>query len=114
MVDQMALGKRIVCLVLLCSGTGVLLAGQQAAERQENPFAGSSAAILAGKRLYEQACQSCHGGEGRGGRGPALATGVFRQGSEDGQIFRTIRKGIAGTAMPPFSRLTADQVWQLV
>jgi PQQ-dependent dehydrogenase (methanol/ethanol family) len=110
----MMLGKRIVCIVLLGSCIGVSMAQQQAAERQENPFAGRPAAIAAGKRLYEQACQSCHGGEGRGGRGPALATGVFRRGSEDDQLFRTIRRGIAGTAMPPFSRLTADQVWQLV
>lgn len=110
----MALGVRIVCLMLLCSGTGVLLAGQQAAERQENPLAGQQAAIAAGRRLYEQTCQSCHGGDGRGGRGPALATGVFRRGGEDGQLFRTIRNGIAGTGMPPFSRLSPDQVWQLI
>jgi PQQ-dependent dehydrogenase (methanol/ethanol family) len=110
----MALGIRIVCLMLLGCGTGVLLAQQQAAERQENPLAGSPAAVSAGRRLYEQTCQSCHGGEGRGGRGPALTTGVFRHGSEDSQLFRNIRRGIAGTGMPAFSRLTTDQVWQLV
>ncbi len=110
----MVLGIRIVCLVLLGCGTGILLAQQQPVKRQENPLAGRPAAILAGKRLYEQTCQSCHGGEGRGGRGPTLATGVFRHGSEDSQLFRTIRRGLAGTGMPPFSRLSADQVWQLV
>ena len=63
--------------------------------------------------FYDQTCQACHGGEGRGDRGPAL-TGAFAHGSGDGDIFRNVRNGIAGSGMPAFSILTADQIWQLV
>jgi len=59
--------------------------GQQAdiPDAQKNPFAGDPAAVAAGKTLYEQTCQACHGGEGRGDRGPALASGNFKHGSGD-------------------------------
>jgi len=114
MSHQIALRTKISCLVLLCFSTGVLLGQGHAPEKEKNPFAGNPAAIAAGRRLYEQACQSCHGGEGRGDRAPALSTGVFRHGSADGEIFLNIRHGIANTQMPAFSRLASDQVWQLV
>ena len=96
----------------LCFG-GLLLA-QHTGESDTNPLAGNGAAIAAGSRLYDSACQSCHGAGARGDRGPALAAGVFRHGNADGQIFLDIRNGIDGTAMPAFSQFTADQVWQLV
>ena len=105
-----ALALSLCCLMFLFSTQGLLVAGQHIPENDRNPLAGNPSAVSAGKRLYEQTCQSCHGGEGRGGdRAPALATGTFRRGNKDGEIFQNIRNGIAGTAMPPFSRLTSDQ-----
>jgi PQQ-dependent dehydrogenase (methanol/ethanol family) len=82
-------------------------------DAQKNPFAGQPAAVAAGKTLYEQTCQSCHGGEARGDRG-ALASGNFRHGSEDSDLFRTIRTGVPGTQMPAFSLLPADNVWRII
>ncbi|HMD70605.1 MAG TPA: c-type cytochrome, partial [Bryobacteraceae bacterium] len=96
----------------LCFG-GPLLA-QHTLESETNPLAGNRAAIMAGNRLYDGACQSCHGAGARGDRAPALATGIFRHGNADGQLFLNIRNGINGTAMPAFSQFTSDQVWQLV
>src|ERR1039458_4530335 len=93
--------------------SGLLLA-QHTIESDTNPMAGNRAAIAAGNRLYDSACQSCHGAGARGDRAPALATGVFRHGNADGQLFLNIRNGITGTAMPAFSQFTSDQVWQLV
>ena len=112
--DWPLISIRLCGLALLCSVPALLLAGQHTPENDKNPLAGNAAAIRAGKRLYEQTCQSCHGGEGRGDRAPGLATGTFRRGAKDGEIFQNIRNGIAGTAMPPFPRLTSDQAWQLV
>src|SRR5438128_1479523 len=63
--------------------------------------------VVAGKRTYDEVCQSCHGGNATGGRGPALASTRL-------DIERIIRAGVAGTEMPPFPALTADQVRQLV
>ena len=110
----MTFRMKLFCLVLVCFCATVLFGQDHTPEKEKNPFAGNPTAIAAGQRLYEQACQSCHGGDGRGDRAPALSTGKFRHGGADGEIFLNIRNGIAGTQMPAFKRLTADQVWQIV
>jgi len=86
----------------------------QQSDTTRNPLGDNPEAIAAGHRLYDQTCQSCHAPAGRGDRGTALDTGTFTRGNEDGDLFHTIREGIAGTQMPPFRRLTDQQVWQLV
>ena len=107
--------RRFFSVVLLCLLAGALLAQEHIPQNAKNPFAGNAAAIAAGSRLYEQACQSCHGGEAKGGeRAPALTGSSFRRGNLDGEIFLNIRNGVPSTQMPPFKRLTTDQVWQLV
>jgi alcohol dehydrogenase (cytochrome c) len=84
-----------------------------AQQPDRNPFNSDAAAIAAGRLLFEQTCQSCHGAAGQGERGPALNTGVFPRGNADADLFRTIREGAAGT-MPPFRGFSDDQIWQLV
>ena len=106
---------RLSLVVLLCCVATILFAQEHKPENDKNPFAGNPAAVTAGAKLYEQACQTCHGGEGRGGdRAPALAGATFKHGKLDGEIFLNIRNGILGTQMPGFKRLSSDQVWQLV
>lgn len=94
----------------------VPLCAQQADTPAElkNPFAGNTAAVAAGKTLYGQACEGCHGGNAEGGRGPALASGHFSHGNSDGDIYRTVRAGVPGTAMPSFSFLPNDTVWKII
>src|SRR5215470_7755906 len=104
---------RLPILASLCVCCALPLWGQGARSSEKNPLAGDPEAILAGKKLYEESCQLCHGGDARGGRGPALATGEFLHGSEDGQIFENIHQGIAGTQMPGFD-LLPNEIWQLV
>ena len=70
--------------------------------------------VSAGRALYEQTCQSCHGPAGQGDRGPALNTNRFVHGAADADLFRAIRDGFAGTQMPAFARLTDEQTRQLV
>ena len=86
---------------------------QIASAPEKNPLAGDPAAIRAGKKAYENSCQLCHGGDGRGGRGPALATGNFQHGGEDWQLYQTIRRGIPGSQMPAFE-LPENEIWELV
>jgi PQQ-dependent dehydrogenase (methanol/ethanol family) len=97
----------------VCLTTAATL-GAQAPDSVKNPFAGNAAAVAAGKELYGQTCQGCHGGEARGDRGPALATGNFRHGGEDSDLFQTIRTGVPGTQMPAFSALPTDNVWKII
>ena len=100
---------------ILCNFALITLAQEHTQQNEKNPLAGNPAAVTAGAKLYEQACQTCHGGEGRGGdRGPVLAGGAFKHGKLDGEIFLNIRNGILSTQMPGFKRLSSDQVWQLV
>ncbi len=98
---------------LLCIFGSLSLLAQHAPVAEKNPFDGNAAATEAGRRVYLNTCQICHGGDGTGGRGPALATREFRHGGEDWQLFQTIRDGIPGTQMPGFP-LNAEEIWQLV
>src|SRR5580765_5018375 len=82
----------------------VLFATARAAGQPTGPAA-------AGAALFQRSCASCHNVEGRA---PSLATGVFAHGSDDAQIAQTIRAGVAGTQMPPFPALSADEIRQLV
>jgi PQQ-dependent dehydrogenase (methanol/ethanol family) len=93
--------------------------GVHAQERPDtptNPFAADpTAAIAAGKRVFDGTCTACHGGGGAGTeRAPALDTGRFVHGGEDFELFQTIQKGVPGTAMPSFGALSPEQLWQLV
>src|SRR5215471_11917389 len=72
-------------------------------------------AISAGKRIYDENCQGCHGGNGTGGgRAPSLASGVFRHGSTDIEISQNIHLGLPGTQMPAFGQLSAEELRYLL
>ncbi len=90
----------------------VVTTGQQS-DRTRNPLSGDADAAARGAALYARSCQSCHGPEGQGDRGPAL-TGRLAHGDTDIDLFQTIRTGVPGTQMPPFGALADEQVWQLV
>jgi PQQ-dependent dehydrogenase (methanol/ethanol family) len=100
-------------VALLGMGSSLFAQAPNVPDAVNNPFASDPAAVPAGKLLYEQTCQSCHGGDARGDRGPAL-TGNFRHGSQDSDIFQNIRTGIPGTQMPAFSALPTDSVWRII
>ncbi len=83
-----------------------------------------------GARLYKQRCAICHGTGGRGDGSIAreleprprdLTRGVYKLRSTasgalptDDDIFRTLTRGIPGTAMFAWSGLSAADRWQLV
>lgn len=107
-------------LAIACIGTTISLAAQTSnpsasnlPDAMSNPFASDPAAAPAGKLLYEQTCQNCHGAEAKGDRGPALS-GNFKHGSQDTDLYQTIRTGIPGTQMPGFSFLHTDSVWRII
>src|SRR5437899_7178682 len=104
---------RFVAPVTVAAGLGL---AEQQSDRVINPLSDNPAAIEAGRRLYDQTCQSCHGpaGQGEQGRGPALNTGSFAHGGEDADLFHTIRTGVPGSTMPAFARVTDERVWELV
>lgn len=56
----------------------------------------------AGRRLYGEACASCHGDRGEGKEGPALNNRVLLELATDTYLFKTIKNGRAGTTMASF------------
>ena len=59
-------GRRSAWLAAAFLSAGIAFAQRaELPDRAKNPFAGDPAAITAGKELYTQACQTCHGGEAR-------------------------------------------------
>jgi PQQ-dependent dehydrogenase (methanol/ethanol family) len=105
---------KIFALFLLAGATAAVFAQQPLSDTVRNPLGADPAAVAAGQQLYNGTCQACHGPAGQGDRGPALNTSTLSHGSDDGELFHTIRTGIPNSQMPPFARLTDEQTWQLV
>src|SRR2546421_417394 len=57
------------------------------------------AALEEGQALFRGLCSGCHGGAGRGGKGPDLTRGRFMHGNKDEDIARVIREGVPKTQM---------------
>jgi mono/diheme cytochrome c family protein len=90
---------------------------------------GTSQLLENGRRTYEKQCAPCHGPTGRGD-GPAayllfprprdFTAARYRLVSTwegvptDDDLFRTISRGIPGSAMPSWSHLSEEERWGLV
>jgi mono/diheme cytochrome c family protein len=91
----------------------------------------SSNSLSNGKRVFQTACASCHGPEGRGD-GPQtkdpkfvnengtkayprdLTAGIYKVGGEHQKLYARIMLGIPGTPMPASSNLPARDILDLV
>ncbi len=93
-----------------------------------NPVAGTRESLAAGSATYATLCSACHGPTGSGDGPLAAATGAYgsrpsnlrdgswQHGPSDGEIFATIRDGIAPTySMDAYrGRLSEPEIWNLV
>ena len=85
-----------------------------AARAKANPYAGDPDAARAGDKLFARHCASCHGQEGRAGRGaPPLRPRTMR-GATPGDLFWFLTNGDLRSGMPAWSRLPAARRWQIV
>ncbi len=69
--------------------------------------------VIAGAEIFRSNCVACHGVEGKGNSGPALATDEYKHGQSDWAMYQNIRNGIDGTnmlAMP----LDDAEIWQSI
>ena len=80
---------------------------------QQHAGSYTAADVEAGARLYSAHCFACHGADGALVASVDLRRGVFRLGSSDEEISRTIARGIPGTAMTP-QKFTAAELHALV
>jgi cbb3-type cytochrome c oxidase subunit III len=92
------------------------------AQKLKNPEPRTDESVEAGKKLYQRFCASCHGPQGKGDGGLALAGGTpsdltdenWDYGSTDGEIFVAIRDGVSADMLAYKEKLTEKQIWQIV
>lgn len=104
-------------LIVSCALCAVAVSFTSAPAQEKevkNPLADNPEAIEQGRALFRLTCSLCHGIDARGGRGPDLTSGRWTHGESDAAIFRTVTKGVPGTAMPAFDWLREEEVWMLV
>lgn len=77
-----------------------------------NPFTTSSD-YKKGSALFLHHCVVCHGRTGAGGFGPPLNRLGYMHGDSDLAVYKVVRDGIPGTAMPEIP-LGIEQRWDLV
>jgi alcohol dehydrogenase (cytochrome c) len=58
--------------------------------------------LMAGAHTFHERCSGCHGSDGSGGpHGPSLLRSEYNHGDSDLAIYKVLRDGVPGTAMPP-------------
>src|SRR6516162_2706671 len=91
---------RAAAIAILLGWAEVLAAvGQSPKAEPEKPAAPDPAATAEGQALFRGLCSGCHGGAGRGGKGPDLTDDKWLHGGTDADIARTIQNGVPGTTM---------------
>jgi putative heme-binding domain-containing protein len=71
--------------------------------------------LAEGQALFRGLCSGCHGGAGRGGKGPDLTDNRWIHGGTDQDISRVISNGVPKTTMKKLGdALKADQIQKLI
>jgi cytochrome c oxidase cbb3-type subunit 3 len=104
-------GATVVSLVVVVLG---------AASAQESPRLGANrlpaaTSVSAGQQVFDSACASCHGLDGKGGeRAPDIATRPEIARLADQELLRVLRTGIPEKGMPPFAALGSAKLAALL
>src|SRR5436190_23712673 len=65
-------------------------------------------------RLSTELCVGCHGPNLSGGPAPSLLDNVWKSGSDDDSILRSISSGFPQANMPPFATVLSDEEQRLM
>ena len=105
----------LASLVSAAAGDGSWLMKVPEKDRaRANPFADNPRAVMAGAKLFEQNCASCHGREAEGKeKKPGLRSERIRK-SSPGELQWLLTNGSLRNGMPSWARLPEPQRWQLV
>jgi len=79
-----------------------------------NPLANDRDAAAAGKVLFEEHCEDCHGVAAKGGRKAPSLRAKEVQKAAPGAIFWILTNGVVRKKMPVWSKLPEPERWQLV
>ena len=79
-----------------------------------NPLANDRDAAAAGRVLFEEHCEDCHGEQAVGGKkAPSLRAKEVQE-ATPGTLFWILTNGVVRKKMPVWSKLPEPQRWQLV
>ncbi|MBI5361797.1 MAG: c-type cytochrome [Planctomycetes bacterium] len=78
--------------------------GGVAHERDARPARWIQRETISGAALYAKDCAQCHGKDGEGHEGPALASPALLRAATDTYLYETIRRGRRGTTMLGFAQ----------
>jgi putative heme-binding domain-containing protein len=67
--------------------------------------------IAKGKELFQGTCANCHGIDGSGANGPNIQNAAATMGPEG--LYTRMTSGAIGTAMPNFTFLGDDKIWEI-
>lgn len=121
----MRLGTFVVAVLLVSAGaTPQDKSGRMSdaeAKKLKSPIAYTKKSISQGRTLYARSCASCHGADGKAqvdvvaDATDLTSPSLYKSGTSEGEIFRSIRDG-AGETMPPFkTQITPEtELWHLV
>jgi putative heme-binding domain-containing protein len=93
----------LAALLLICAAVAAVSRGRTPAQKDDAARAPQTLqkqeALEEGQALFRGLCSGCHGGNGRGGKGPDLTDDRWIHGSGDDDIARVIRNGVPKTTM---------------
>jgi mono/diheme cytochrome c family protein len=94
------------------------------AREEKNPLTVDDTMLAAGKKLFAQKCQRCHGPEGKGDGPDAdgdhvdhmdLTNPKNAEANPDGVVFYKVSQGRQDPRMPAFEdQLSKEQIWTVV
>jgi putative heme-binding domain-containing protein len=91
--------RRSAIILLVWAWSLSAVAGQAPKADPGKSDTPDDAAMAEGQALFRGLCSGCHGGAGRGGKGPDLTDDKWLHGGSDADIARTIQNGVPGTTM---------------
>lgn len=68
-----------------------------------------AATLGSGKAIFSQNCAACHGANGQGNVGPNLTDDYWLHGSKIGDLFKTVKYGVAAKGMPTWEKLLSPK-----
>ena len=117
-----AIGAALACCaVLVAFADASAKLTRDEAQKLKDPVAYTKKSIGRGRVIFLQNCTSCHGENGKA-EGSLIADAtdlttpsLYKSGTSEGEIFRSIRDG-AGDQMPAFQSQLASEtdIWNLV
>ncbi len=105
----------IGALALDVTGTGQTTPLPGSAQKKAVPAPPDPMVLAEGQALFRGLCSGCHGGAGRGGKGPDLTDNRWIHGGTDADISRVIQNGVPRTTMKKLGDvLKPDQIRKLI